>query len=104
MPKEDEAINLGGETEPINQPLVMIKNNAEIAISNTYNNNLVSRNQVLEETIVPNDDLTNQSGAGEFRDPRFLSKKKEKQMEAFKSVLDEDIPWEEYGVEMPSPR
>ena len=107
MPKENEAMNLDGETEQINEPLRMIKTNAEIAFSYpriTPNKNMASRNQVLEETIVPNDDLTNQSVVGEFRDPRFFSKKKEKQMDAFKSVLDEDIPWEEYGVEMPSAR
>ena len=107
MPKENEAMNLGIETEQINEPLRIIKTNAEIAFPYpriTSDKNMASRNQVLEETIVPNDDLTNQSAAEEFRDPRFFSKKKEKQIEAFKSVLDEDIPWEEYGVEAPSPR
>ena len=103
----NEATKHGDETEQINKPLRMIKGNAESAFLYPRiapDKNVASRNQVLEETIVPNDDLTNQSAAGEFRDPSFFSKKKLKQMEAFKSVLDEDIPWEEYGVELPPPR
>ena len=61
-----------------------------------------AKNQVLEETIVPGFEWTNQSVLNEFRD-KPLNEKREKQKLAFKSVLDEDIPWEEYGVESPEP-
>ena len=49
---------------------------------------------------MPGFEWPDQSLENEFRD-KPLNQKKEKQKLAFKSVLDEDIPWEEYGVESP---
>ena len=50
--------------------------------------------------MVPDYEWTNQSVLNEFRDRPLHEKKVSKKL-AFKSVLDEDIPWEEYGVESP---